>query len=337
MPSSAIQSQASSLWLQRAPVIGASRSFSRTPQPAGQAYIKARRPRFVVGTLAAAVGSIAVRTRRGQNARAATSSACQALPASLPAAPFGDVLIEPDADAVGAALCTEVAAAAKKAVAERGAFSLAIPGGSILKMLAAGQSQLRGVEWDKGALAYVNHRCVTNDDATATHKKSMDLFLSEWSGLEVVTLGGSAEGAQEAERYEAKLRELSDGKLPRSAEGFPVFDLVLIGVGDDGHFGSLYPGREEIADESGRWVLPVDMKSPPSITLSPGVMLAARDVIVASAGVSEKYPKGKSEAMRSAIEGDEGPSAFPAQVLRGKARWLLDAAAASALSPEYRQ
>ena len=106
-------------------------------------------------------------------------------------------------------------------------------------------------------------------------------------------------------------------------------------MGDDGHFGSLYPGREEIADVSGRWVLAVDMKSPPSITLSPAAMMSSKKVLVASAGVSEKYPLGKSEAMKKAIEGMEGPRAFPAQALRSTATYLLDKAAASALSEAY--
>jgi 6-phosphogluconolactonase len=115
----------------------------------------------------------------------------------------------------------------------------------------------------------------------------------------------------------------------------PVFDLQLIGVGDDGHFGSLYPNRPEIMDSSGKWVLAVDMKSPPSITLSPGAILNSKKIIVASAGVSEKYPMGKSAAMKVAIEGMEGPAAFPAQCLRDRATYLFDEAAASALSPEY--
>eukprot|EP00933_Yihiella_yeosuensis_P008466 TRINITY_DN113926_c0_g1_i1.p1 TRINITY_DN113926_c0_g1~~TRINITY_DN113926_c0_g1_i1.p1 ORF type:complete len:397 (-),score=44.61 TRINITY_DN113926_c0_g1_i1:54-1211(-) len=185
-------------------------------------------------------------------------------------------------------------------------------------------------------MAYVNHKCVSNDDAAATHKKAMDMFLSSWKGLKVITMGGSSDGVAEAKLYEEQLRNLSEQQLPRNTAGYPVFDLSLIGVGDDGHFGSLYPGREEIADESGRWVLPVDMKSPPSITLSPRAILASRNVLVASAGVSEKYPKGKSEAMRKGIEGTEGPRNFPAQVLRGHCQWLLDEAAASSLSEGYR-
>lgn len=259
---------------------------------------------------------------------------CRALPDQVPPAPASRVVIKPDAEAVAFELCAEVARAAKEAVAARGAFVLAIPGGSILKMLVTGSSQLEGVEWDKGVLAYVNHKCVPNDDAAATHQKATELFLSGWPGMRVITMGGSAEGEAEAARYEAELRALPESTLPRSS-GLPVFDLCLIGVGDDGHFGSLYPGREEIADDSGRWVLAVDMKSPPSITLSPAAMMSSKKVLVASAGVSEKYPMGKSEAMKKAIEGMEGPRAFPAQALRSTACYLLDEAAASSLSEGY--
>eukprot|EP00929_Paragymnodinium_shiwhaense_P009179 TRINITY_DN113241_c0_g1_i1.p1 TRINITY_DN113241_c0_g1~~TRINITY_DN113241_c0_g1_i1.p1 ORF type:complete len:339 (+),score=75.36 TRINITY_DN113241_c0_g1_i1:64-1080(+) len=284
---------------------------------------------------AAIVGTAVASSKRRACRKTAARTCCLALPATVPPAAPATVIVEPDATAVGTRLCEEVAAAAERSINERGAFALAIPGGSILKMLAAGSPKLASVEWDKGVLAYVNHKCVANDDAAATHKKAMDLFLKDWSGLNVITLGGSADGRAEAEKYEEALRALPDSTLPRNADGMPVFDLSLIGVGDDGHFGSLYPGRQEIADESGKWVLPVDMKSPPSITLTPAVVLASQKVLVASAGVSEKYPNGKSEAMRSAIQGEEGPGNFPAQILRGKAEWLFDVPAASALSSEY--
>ena len=286
-----------------------------------------------VAPLALLAASVAQRWMRRKVKHRAVLQRC-ALPASVPPAPPSDVIILPDADAVGKRLCKEVAEAAKAAIAERGSFAIAIPGGSILKMLAAGTSELEGVEWDKGVLAYVNHKCVSNDDAAATHKKATELFLSGWSGLQVITVGGSADGEAEAKLYEDSLRALPSSVLPRAAE-LPVFDICLIGVGDDGHFGSLYPGRKEIADETAAWVLAVDMKSPPSITLAPKVMMASKKVLVASAGVSEKYPMGKSEAMKTAIEGSEGPQAFPAQVLRSSAQWLLDEAAASKLSPEY--
>ena len=77
------------------------------------------------------------------------------------------------------------------------------------------------------------------------------------------------------------------------------------------------------------------MKQPGSITLSLACMQASKEVVIAACGVSEKYPKGKSEAMGRGIEGDETPSTFPATGLRGVATWILDAAAASTLSVDY--
>eukprot|EP00967_Tisochrysis_lutea_P018081 scaffold20497_cov35-Tisochrysis_lutea.AAC.1 len=150
-------------------------------------------------------------------------------------------------------------------------------------------------------------------------------------------MGGTGDAPAEAEAYEAQLRALPTSVLPRGEDGIPVFDMALIGVGDDGHVGSLYPNREEVLDDSGRWVLPVEMKTPGSITLSLGVMAGAKEVIIAACGVSDKYPQGKSAGMKRAIEGEETLSTFPAAGLRRVATWIIDEAAASKLSVEYRK
>ena len=100
--------------------------------------------------------------------------------------------------------------------------------------------------------------------------------------------------------------------------------------------GSLYPGRAEVADASGAWVLPVEMKVPGSITLSLPVMTNAKEVLIAACGVSEKYPKGKSAAMARGISGaEETADSFPAVGLRSVATWVLDDAAAGELGADY--
>ena len=103
------------------------------------------------------------------------------------------------------------------------------------------------------------------------------------------------------------------------------------GVGDDGHVGSLYPNRDECTDDYS-WCLPVEMKDPGSISLSLPVMRAAREVLVAACGVSEKYPQGKSDAMRRAVETPEAVRDFPAAGLRDVAKYVFDEAAASKLT-----
>ena len=89
-------------------------------------------------------------------------------------------------------------------------------------------------------------------------------------------------------------------------------------------------------DSSGKWVLPVEMKVPGSITLSLPVMAAAKACVIAACGVSDKYPKGKSAAMMRAIESEEETlSSFPAVGLRGAATWFVDIGAARELGFDY--
>jgi 6-phosphogluconolactonase len=260
--------------------------------------------------------------------------------ASPPSTPVENVVVLKDADSVGDYVREIVSKAAHRAIEERGCFSIAIPGGSILNMLAG--DILNKEEWtSKTTLAYVNHKCVSMDDEQlATHAKACKLFLDEWEGVNAIVLDGTADGEKEAQLYEEQMRSLADDILPKCSDtGLPIFDLALIGVGDDGHVGSLYPDREEVLIGSdGSWVLPVSMKEPPSITLSLPVMANAREVIVAACGVSEKYPQGKSEGMRRAVVADsETLTSFPAVGLRDVATWVMDEAAASKLGDEYNQ
>lgn len=256
----------------------------------------------------------------------------------LPSVDPDNVIVLKDASAVSLKIQSIVTEAARKAISERGHFTLAIPGGSVLKMLVNLPSF---DEWaSKTTLVYVNHKCVEMDDIDrSTHAKAIKLFLGDWerAGLNTLVLDGTADGEQEARRYEEKIKNLEDTKLPRDSHtGLPQFDLALIGVGDDGHIGSLYPNRDEVlVDESGPWVLCVPMKNPPSITLSLPLMKAALKVVVAACGVSDKYPQGKSAGMKRAIIDDETLQSFPAAGLRDKATWIMDEAAASKLGPKY--
>jgi 6-phosphogluconolactonase len=259
------------------------------------------------------------------------------LHAGVVATPVDNVVILADAAAVGDRVRNIVYEAAQKAIAERGYFALAIPGGSILKMLVG--DDILGNDWtQKTTIAYVNHKCVDMDDGElATHAKARKLFLDQWEGANTLIMDGTDNGEVEATSYETKMKDLSAEVLPRDSSGLPVFDLALIGVGDDGHVGSLYPGRDEVlVGPDGPWVLQVAMKNPPSITLSLPVMANSKQVVVAACGVSDKYPQGKSEGMRRAVAADnETLQTFPAVGLRSVATWIMDEAAASKLGDVY--
>lgn len=237
--------------------------------------------------------------------------------------PAQKVHILPTEADVTSAVHSIVSNAAKSAIESRGHFTLAIPGGSVLKVLTTLEP-----EWDvsKTTLAFVNHKCVPIDDVkTAIEAQARTKFLDRWGVDNVVSLGGTSDGEKEASEYEAKLKSLSESILPRDADGFPVFDLALIGVGDDGHIGSLYPNRDEIDVVNGPWVVPAFQKDPPSISLTLPVMQRAKQTVISAAGKSEKYPNGKAAAMRLAV-GEENitPKDFPATALRECAVWIFD-------------
>ena len=245
---------------------------------------------------------------------------------SLHLAPASKVHILPTESEVTSTVHSIVSSSAKSAIEARGHFALAIPGGSVLKIL----SSIDEPDWDVGKMtvAFVNHKCVSVDDVkTAIEAQARAKFLNRW-GVDddaVISLGGSSDGEKEASEYEAKLKSLPESVLPRDGDGFPIFDLALVGVGDDGHIGSLYPHRDEIDVVDGPWVIPAFQKDPPSISLTLPVMQRAKRTVISAAGQSEKYPNGKAGAMRLAIgEEDITPKEFPASALRECAVWILD-------------
>ncbi len=127
--------------------------------------------------------------------------------------------------------------------------------------------------------------------------------------------------------YEKELRSAFDGA------GMPRFELILLGMGQDGHTASLFPGSSALA-EGRRWVVPVtDAPKPPPcrLTLTIPVLNAARLVVFMAAG-SDKAP-----AVREALQGNAPPDQCPARHIRpGPERlaWLVDEAAAAGLSME---
>mmetsp|Transcript_1323 Transcript_1323/g.5410 ORF Transcript_1323/g.5410 Transcript_1323/m.5410 type:complete len:216 (+) Transcript_1323:753-1400(+) len=213
---------------------------------------------------------------------------------------------------------------------------MAIPGGSVLSMLA-GLAAYTNVDWSKVHVFYVNHKAVAMDDDAATHKKAMALFAAPL-GIppgQVYALGGSDDAAEEAKAYVRAMEGVGEGVLPVSS-GLPVFDLVLLGMGSDGHIGSLYPNRPEtLAGPEAPWCLGVVKEKPPaSVSLTLPVINNAKWVMGAMTGRDKKTGGTKSASVARAIQGSDPVGAFPAQGVKS-ATWILDAlAAADLVMPE---
>merc|ERR1739848_875798 len=92
---------------------------------------------------------------------------------------------------------------------------------------------------------------------------------------------------------------LSGEVLPRNASGLPVLDMVLLGMGPDGHVASLFPNRKELAENPTSWILPVaNSPKPPSerVTMTMDVINASQEVWLVAAG------KGKAEVVQRVLE-----------------------------------
>eukprot|EP01041_Mallomonas_annulata_P006046 gene6046-12190_t len=222
-------------------------------------------------------------------------------------------------------LCRDFVECAKKEIASKGSFFVAVPGGSVLKMLSGLKSISSEVDWNKVFLFYVNHKCVTSIDPSATHFKAKSLFIDAVGipASNVITLAEDAEIETRGHDTEANLYEKKIHDLVPQYYGLPVFDYMLLGMGKDGHIGSLYADRREVT-MTDRWVLPVDKKTPCSITLSLPVMNAAKNIRVVLNGAD------KADAVYSGVYKTKTPSQFPVCGINN-ANWMIDEPAAAAL------
>lgn len=222
-----------------------------------------------------------------------------------------------------------------RAVASRGSFAIAIAGGSLVNMLGA-MSDIKDVDWTKWHVAWVDERCVPHDHADSNYGGALAAWLQKVPipkeqihaiDSTLVPGGGGMDRAQPAaDEYERRLQNLSAEVLPRSADGMPVFDLLLLGFGPDGHICSLFPGHPLLEDTSERWIHPIaDSPKPPPerITLSMRAVKAASEVALVGTGA------GKKDVVKSVFA--EGCSLPCARLHAMRPAWILDSAAASEL------
>lgn len=249
-----------------------------------------------------------------------------------------DVAIFEDRGAAASGLADLLSHAAAEAVAARGAFVVALSGGSLINTFATALQQLAGAaDLSKWWVVYVDERNVAHSSADSNHGAAQQAALggSAIPAAQVLAIKEGLPVGQAAIEYAGQLLDLPAEVLPRTADDLPSIDLVLLGVGPDGHVASLFPNTTTLADKSGAWVLPVSNspKPPPQrITLSLPVLNAAKHVAVVALG------PGKAEVVQRALEVQALPGSLPVQLVRpsaGQLTWVLDKAAAANLTQEW--
>jgi 6-phosphogluconolactonase len=249
-----------------------------------------------------------------------------------------EIRILPDGAAIARRAAQEFVQAAADAVRTRGSFNVALAGGSTPKALyrllvndLALRSQL---PWDKMHVLFGDERHVPPDHPDSNFRMATEAMISKspMKPEQVTRIKGEyPDAGQAALEYEKALREyfkLKDGEYPR-------FDLVLVGMGNEGHTLSLFPGTKALHAD-GRiavrnWVGKLYAER---ITLTaPAASNAARVIFMVTG--ADKGP-----ALKAVLEGPFEPEQLPAQLLQpknGKLLWLVDTAAGSMLSIGIRE
>jgi 6-phosphogluconolactonase len=250
-----------------------------------------------------------------------------------------DLHIFPNLEELGQVAAAYVAQLSAEAVAARGRFTVALSGGSLPKVL--GPALVRqAVDWPVWHVFWADERCVP-----LTHPDSNYSLAQQYLFDHVPIPPGqihapdtSLDPTQTAALYQTILAQVFTVQPPipqpedpldqtTKLPAFPQFDLILLGMGEDGHTASLFPGHP-LLQETGRWVASIfDSPKPPPqrITLTLPVLNNARQVAFIATGA------GKAAILPQVFEAGSTLPAHQIQPTSGHLHWFVDEAAAAHL------
>jgi len=245
--------------------------------------------------------------------------------------PSPEIRIFSDRPALFRGAAQEFIQQANASIESKGRFTVALAGGSTPKGLYSLLATNSAVPWDKVYVFFGDERHVAPDDPESNYRMARETLLSKVPIPAENIFRVPAENPdanQAAQSYEQTLR-----KFFQPAEGeFPRFDLILLGMGPDGHTASLFPGGKAWQEKS-RWVVSdwVEKFKTYRITLTLSVLNNAAVVAFLVSGAD------KAATLKEVLEGNQPGERFPSKLIQpvnGKLMWLLDEEAAGALSKQ---
>lgn len=210
-------------------------------------------------------------------------------------------------------------------ISARGRFTVALAGGSTPRAVYASLSAppcRDRIPWDAVHVFFGDERCVPPDDPRSNYRMAREALLDAvpLPAANVHRIRGEDDPAAEAARYEQELTAFF------GAAAFPAFDLILLGLGEDGHTASLFPGTAALREGERRAVaLYIGALASWRVTFTVPTINAARQVAFLVAGSA------KSQMLWNVLRGPRQPGIWPAQLIdpaSGALHWLTDAAAA---------
>jgi len=229
---------------------------------------------------------------------------------------------------VASAAAEQFVTLANDAVVDHGLFSVALAGGNTPSRtyeLLASDSFRNRIDWSLVHLFFGDERCVPHSHKDSNYRMVHETLISvvQIPLRNVHPIAGEGDPLRTAKAYEDNLRSFFAGRQ------WPRFDLVLLGLGEDGHTASLFPRTSALAEKDA-WVVSnwVEKFGSCRITLTAAAINGAANVTFVVVG-AEKAP-----ALAAVLSGPHDPERLPAQLIKpdnGLLRWLVDAAAASQL------
>ena len=239
--------------------------------------------------------------------------------------PRGQVTVVPDGSALARAAAERFARAVEQAVAERGYAFVALSGGTTPKQMGtilAREPYRSRIPWDRVHVFWGDERWVPlgSPESNAGEARRGFLDLVPIPPGNVHAWDTTAESPREAAAdYETELREIF-----AEPSGIPRFDLVLLGMGNDGHTASLFPDTGALVADGRLAVANYVPKMDASrLTLTAPVLNAGRELLFLVGG------PGKADTLEAVLEGPELPANYPVQLIRpaqpdSKLCWLVD-------------
>ncbi|HKC63519.1 MAG TPA: 6-phosphogluconolactonase [Pyrinomonadaceae bacterium] len=218
---------------------------------------------------------------------------------------------------------------ARAAIDARGRFSVALSGGSTPKRayeLLAGGDYGDKLDWSKVHIFFGDERCVPPDDAESNYRMANEAMLSRLPipAKNIHRIQGVGDPVANARLYEDELRTFFNDAA------WPHFDLVLLGMGDDGHTASLFPGSAAL-NELEAWVAAnwVEKFNAYRITLTLPAINHAANIAFLVTGES------KAERLAEVLSGESSSEQLPSQLIKplnGSLEWLIDKAAGARIA-----
>ena len=244
-----------------------------------------------------------------------------------PSAAQPQVVVLNGPDEVAARAAHEFAARARAAISQRNCFAVALSGGKTptrsFELLASPRVAGK-IEWPRVHFFWGDERCVPPDDPASNYGQARMALLDPIRAQDksIHRMRGELEPREGARDYTAL--------LSRFFGGGPIFDLVYLGLGPDGHTASLFPHSHSLEETSSSCIAShVPGNAVPwRLTLTYPALNAARAVVFLVTGAD------KSDVLHRVLEGPRDPASLPAQRIapsEGALIWLVDRAAAAHL------